>query len=502
VPTGTDQCFNLAGASTPTPPGLPAAVGESVSWDGPAVQLGPRIYVPVGSFSSGQDQVGCFDYSTGASCPNFPKHFSNLNILYTVNPDFQRPTCLWVNSDTGSAQIQSFDAYSGGACGRGAIRVLASQFIVPQQNCMPNTYRTLQVISPAPGTYTDGSVEFDDGAGNPIPGLPTKTLDATGSVDLTGLALNTATGLPQFLITLNGAPANTGQVVVKLVWSAAFDPACVGGGQTVQKEDTAVATSLSGGGNSGASITVPSGTPVTDTATITGNNASGASGTVNCAWYSESTCAPGSLVFQGANLPITTPGTIPDSEPVNLPDGTYYPVVTYSGDAGNNGSSAGCGSEILTVGTVVTTTALGDKQQALALVQAMIPGASREDAKKLTEAAKSISDSINDPAWIDPNHLTSKDGNHVFDKEKQAVDKLTKVSGTGPAVDLLIAADNLLAMTAVNDAIAGGGDPKKIAEAEKQLAKAEEELSKGHAGPAIDRYKDAWHKALEALKKA
>ena len=28
--------------------------------------------------------------------------FSNLSFLYTVNPDPQRPTCLWVNADNGS----------------------------------------------------------------------------------------------------------------------------------------------------------------------------------------------------------------------------------------------------------------------------------------------------------------------------------------------------------------------------------------------------------------
>ena len=60
--------------------------------------------------------------------------------LYTVNPDPQRPTCIWVNSDNGTAQIQNFDAYTSGPCGQGDVRVLGSQFVVNQAACTPNTY--------------------------------------------------------------------------------------------------------------------------------------------------------------------------------------------------------------------------------------------------------------------------------------------------------------------------------------------------------------------------
>ena len=115
--------------------------------------------------------VECFDYSTERGCANFPKTFSELDYLYTVNPDPQRPTCIWVNSDNGAHQIQNFDAYTGEACGRGTIRVLASQFVVPSPQCTPASYVSLQVLQPARAPYTSGSIAFDDGDGNPIPGL-------------------------------------------------------------------------------------------------------------------------------------------------------------------------------------------------------------------------------------------------------------------------------------------------------------------------------------------
>lgn len=229
LPDGTDECFNLNGSSAATPTGLGSVVPGTSGWNGPALTLGPRVYVPNGN----SDVVDCYDYSAQASCVNFPKTFSNLGLLYTVNVDPQRPTCIWVNSDDGSEQIQNFDAYSGGACGQGAIRVLASQFVVDKTACFPTAYQSLQVVSPARGSYSDGSIAFQDGDGNPIAGASNLALDPTGTVSLKGLNLNSPTGLPQFIITLKGQSGSPGQVVVKLVWTATYDPACAGPGITV-----------------------------------------------------------------------------------------------------------------------------------------------------------------------------------------------------------------------------------------------------------------------------
>jgi hypothetical protein len=202
------------------------------------------------------------------------------------------------------------------------------------------------MLAPAPGTYTSGTVQFENGAGNPLP-IPSEVLDATGTINLSGLSLNTATGLPQFLVTLAGAPPSLGQVTLKLTWETNFDPSCVGPGSTVTQEATTIATSLSGGGNTGASISVNSGTAVTDSTTLTGANAAAASGTVTYTWYSDSACTV--VASAGSAQTITTPGVIPASAPVTLAAGTYYPVVSYSGDAGNLASSSHCGDEVLQV---------------------------------------------------------------------------------------------------------------------------------------------------------
>jgi hypothetical protein len=211
-------CFDPTGASVAVPPGLSAITG-SIQYNGTAVVIGARVYIA----EAGADQVFCYDYDLQSACANFPKSFSNLSLLYSVNPDPQRPTCIWVNADSGADQIQNFDAYTGGSCGAGSSRVLSSNVVVPLPQCAPSNYNTLQILSPPPSAYTGGTVAFDDFDGNPL-STPTATLDSTGSVDLAPLDLTAQSTLPQFLITLPGASAAS--VQVRLTWTGADLPEC------------------------------------------------------------------------------------------------------------------------------------------------------------------------------------------------------------------------------------------------------------------------------------
>ena len=243
LPIASAPCFSLAGASVTSPTGLATAVAPNPGWDGTSIVLGPRVYVPDGNYNGNQtDRVACYDYSRHASCTNFPKTFPTLSLLYTVNRDPQRPSCIWVNSDGGTDQIQNFDAFTGGACGHGSIRVVAANVVAPLAQCVPLSYKSLQVTVPARNKYTSGSVEFENNDAQPLP-IPNKSLDATGAVSLTGLTLNTPGGLPQFVITLVNPPATLGQVVVKLVWTGTYDSACVLPGTTV----TGLTTTLGNG---------------------------------------------------------------------------------------------------------------------------------------------------------------------------------------------------------------------------------------------------------------
>ena len=113
-----------------------------------------------------------------------------------------------------------------------------------------------------------------------------------------------------------------------------------------EKQSTTLATSLSGAGKTGPMITVPSGTAVTDTATLSGANASTAGGTVSYAVFSDSECH--TLVMNAGGGAVTS-GVPASSTALKLAPGTYRWVASYSGDSLNEGSSSPCGSEILTV---------------------------------------------------------------------------------------------------------------------------------------------------------
>ncbi|QWT22971.1 hypothetical protein KPL76_09280 [Subtercola sp. PAMC28395] len=222
LPTSANQCFNQNGESVATPAGLPAAIGANLVWNGPALTVGPRVFVANGL----NDSVGCYDYAAAAGCANFPKALNGLSLLYTVNGDPQRPSCIWVNADSGEAQIQNFDAYSAGNCGAGSIRVFAASFVAPQEQCVPTSWQSLQILEPAPGSYTGATVSFVDSDATPIPNAPDRPVGADGKVDLTGLDLNAGIGLPQFLIQFADQGQQIGSVKIQFTWTGATDVVC------------------------------------------------------------------------------------------------------------------------------------------------------------------------------------------------------------------------------------------------------------------------------------
>lgn len=120
---------------------------------------------------------------------------------------------------------------------------------------------------------------------------------------------------------------------------------------------TQLSTLLSGGGQSGATITVAEGTAVTDSATLSGENASTATGKVEYNVYSDDECT--NLVTKAGEVEVTGV-TVPASSAETLAPGTYYWQATYSGDPENAGSQSTCGSEIETVTAPECTMASGE----------------------------------------------------------------------------------------------------------------------------------------------
>lgn len=107
---------------------------------------------------------------------------------------------------------------------------------------------------------------------------------------------------------------------------------------------TTLATTLSGGGHSGAKgLSVPDGTSVTEQATLSGTDVSPADGTIEYDVYSDPQCTH--EVTTAGTFPVSA-GTIPPSNAETLAPGTYYWQATYSGDAIYAGTHSPCSSVV------------------------------------------------------------------------------------------------------------------------------------------------------------
>jgi uncharacterized repeat protein (TIGR01451 family) len=130
----------------------------------------------------------------------------------------------------------------------------------------------------------------------------------------------------------------------------------------VTKANPSIATTLVAGEAASAHLTLPIGTSVHDTATLTGAT-SDAGGTVTYTVYTNSSC---SLGAQAAGTVTVTNGVVPASNDIVFnAAGTYYWQAAYSGDANNNGATSNCLDETVTISTnpVTINTSLSGQGQ-------------------------------------------------------------------------------------------------------------------------------------------
>lgn len=118
-------------------------------------------------------------------------------------------------------------------------------------------------------------------------------------------------------------------------------------GSPPARAQSAVSASFTGKGQSATALTIPSGSSATATAQITGPGGSGASGAVTYTLYSDNQCTQQAA---GGGTVAVVGGVAGPSNSLALADGTYYLVVSYSGDGSHAPLTSGCGVATLTVG--------------------------------------------------------------------------------------------------------------------------------------------------------
>src|SRR3954447_14723551 len=122
-----------------------------------------------------------------------------------------------------------------------------------------------------------------------------------------------------------------------------LEPLYIGGGGPLEAP-TSLSTSLKGGGKEGEEITVAEGSKVKDTATLSGTNASTATGVVYYTIYKDKECTE--FVTQAGEVTVEE-GKVPGSEEKELEAGAvYYWQAEYSGDSMNEPSISTCSKEV------------------------------------------------------------------------------------------------------------------------------------------------------------
>jgi hypothetical protein len=159
--------------------------------------------------------------------------------------------------------------------------------------------------------------------------------------------------------------------------------------------------------------------------------------------------------------------------------------------------------------TITIQSVRTQKQNVLIQMQTAEQTASKHDYNMLRVASDALAASIDPSLWGAGNYLQQHGGVKVFEKEKQAVDKLTSIIG-GVAVPTatlqgwiatLTNADRILASTQIGAAIAANGSASAIAQAQSFFAAGDSAVVGGNNSTGIQDYKQAWQQAMIAVGK-
>jgi hypothetical protein len=326
-----------------------------------ALVPGTNDPVDVNSINDGND-------AGGDTTPHNPQFFVN-NVPPTLNTQMDGlTTVLTCSADVNPGVTNHMKL----AIADGSDAVLDSAVFLQGQSLVSGTGITTSLSGGGQSGPTI-SVPLNTAVSDTATLSGANSASATGTVDYKVFSDSSCANLvsDEGTVTVNGqsVPASNAATISApgtYFWQAAYsgdslnNPVTSPCGTEVETvtspiNPTTVTTSLSGGGQSGGTISVLPSTAVTDSATLTGATASTATGTVTYNVFSDAAC--GTAVVTGSPETITTPGTLPDSPAQSFATpGKYYWQAAYSGDPANSPSTSTCGSEIETVKSTPTCT--------------------------------------------------------------------------------------------------------------------------------------------------
>lgn len=161
-----------------------------------------------------------------------------------------------------------------------------------------------------------------------------------------------------------------------------------------------------------------------------------------------------------------------------------------------------------------TATVLGPleiKQSVLRELISLRPFISdKHDAHKLEGAIKHLTAELEPALWIDSTHPRPQEGAKIFEEEKDTIHKLVELMNDRksslrdePLKDFILrleSADRGIAVIAINEATARGGEPRHLGLANDRLFQGNRDVEDGRFVRAVENYRRAWQQALKALE--
>jgi hypothetical protein len=204
-----DECIDLSGGSTNWVTPFSLGYGDWAMHAAAGALTQGRYYF----LGDDPNAVECFDYATESSCENFPLHFDDTGLLYTIRTDPNNPSCMWINSDAG--KIHVFDAFSAAPeCTAAPVITLQPSSFAPRFTCSSNDsideWKTLRLASFAgTGTPTSVTLTVRNALGDAVSGWTDKPVTVGSPLDMTGLDVTQSGSRPTFSFAFGGVTGGT-----------------------------------------------------------------------------------------------------------------------------------------------------------------------------------------------------------------------------------------------------------------------------------------------------